>query len=173
MKAATNTMEKKVDELLAVLDEDIRYIHDSLLQLNELRSSVIKRDDAALNRLLGTAGAKAASYALNESKRQSLRKDLANALGCNIEQMTLTRLESALPIEKKTQVTNKKAELRMLVNELKKEHLATAVLLSECARFNNLLLRSIFVPGETGTVTYRANGAANRQMDGTFVNLRF
>lgn len=173
MKAAATTIENNVDELLAVLDEDIRHIHDSLLQLNELRSAVIKRDDAALNRLLGTARAKAGSYAANESKRQILRKDLANALGCNVEQMTLTRLESRLPIEKKAQIANKKAELRRLTDELKKEHLSTSILLSECARFNSLLLRSIFDLGKTRTVTYRANGAANRQMDGTFVNLRF
>jgi hypothetical protein len=87
--------------------------------------------------------------------------------------MTLTKLESRLPIEKKAQVAGKKVELRTLINELKKEHLSTSMLLSECARFNNLLLRSIFDLGKTGTVTYRANGAANRQMDGTFVNLRF
>ena len=173
MKAATTTIENKVDELLAVLDEDIRYIRDGLLQLNELRSSVIKRDDAALNRLLSTIRAKADSYAANESKRQALRKDLANALGCNVEQMTLTKLASRLPIEKKAQVAGKKVELRTLINDLKKEHLSTSMLLSECARFNSLLLRTIFDLGKTGTVTYRANGAANRQMDGTFVNLRF
>jgi hypothetical protein len=164
-------MENKVDKLLAVLDEDIRYIHDSLLQLNELRSSVVKRDDAALDRLLSTIRAKAGSYVVNESKRQSLRKDLADALGCNVEQMTLTMLESRLPIEKKAQVANKKAELRTLIGELKREHLATATLLSECARFNNLLLASIFDLGKTGTLTYRANGVTNRQMDKTLVNL--
>ncbi len=173
MKACANTIESKVDQLLGVLDEDIRYIHDGLLQLNELRSAVIKRDDAALNRLLSTIRAKADSYAANESNRQALRKDLANALGCNVEQMTLTKLASRLPIEKKAQVASKKVELKTLINELKKEHLSTSMLLSECARFNNLLLRSIFDLGKTGTVTYRANGAANRQMDGTFVNLRF
>jgi len=172
MKASANTIENKVDQLLSVLDEDIRYIHDSLLQLNELRSAVIKRDDAALYRLLGTARAKADFHAANESKRQTLRKDLANALDCNVEQMTLTKLENRLPIEKKSQVAGKKNELKTLINELKKEHLSTSILLSECARFNNLLLTSIFDLGKTGTVTYRANGAANRQMDGTFVNLR-
>ena len=164
-------MENKVDKLLAVLDEDIRYIHDSLLQLNELRSSVVKRDDAALDRLLSTIRAKAGSYVVNESKRQSLRKDLADALGCNVEQMTLTMLESRLPIEKKAQVANKKAELRALISELKKEHLATAMLLSECARFNSMLLRNIFDLGKTGTVTYRANGATTRQTAKTLVNL--
>jgi len=173
MKAAATTIENKVDELLAVLDEDIRYIHDGLLQLNELRSAVIKRDDAALHRLLGTARVKADFHAANESNRQTLRKELANALDCNVEQMTLTKLENHLPIEKKSQVASKKNELKALINELKKEHLSTSILLSECARFNNLLLRSIFDLGKTGTLTYRANGAANRQMDGTFVNLRF
>jgi len=173
MKASASTIESKVEQLLAVLEEDIRHIKDSLLQLNDLRSLVIKRDDASLSRLLATISAKASCYAANESLCQSLRKDLANALGWDVEQVTLSRLEGALPDEKKTQVANKKKELRTLIDQLRKEHLATAMLLSECARFNNLLLRSIFDLSKTGTVTYRANGATNRQTDKTLVNVRF
>jgi len=47
------------------------------------------------------------------------------------------------------------------------------MLLSECARFNSLLFRSIFDLAKTGTLTYRANGAATWQTDQTLVNLHF
>jgi flagellar biosynthesis/type III secretory pathway chaperone len=173
MKMVAAVMEDKVDELLTVLDKDIQHIQDSLHQLNELRGLVIKRDDAALAKLLGTIRAKADSYAANESKRQLIRKDLANALGLAVEQMTLSRLETALSNGRKAQVANKKAELQSLINKLRQEHLSTAMLLSECARFNNLLLRSIFDLGQTRTLTYRANGATKWQTDKTFVNLHF
>ncbi len=171
METATDGINNKVDALLTVLDNDIQHIHDSLYQLNELRGLVIKRDDVALARLLGTIRARADTYAKNESKRQSVRKDLANALGWTVEQTTLSRLETALPAGTKAQVASKKAELQSLINKLKKEHLSTAMLLSECARFNSLLLRGVFGLGRTGTLTYRANGAAKRQTDASFVNL--
>jgi len=173
MKATAIEIEDKVDELLTFLDEDSRHIQESLLKLNELRSLVIKRDTAALGRLLESIQAESDSYRSHELKRQSIRKDLANALGCNLEQMTLSRLEANLPKEKKEQVILRKTKLKSLINELKKEHLSTTLLLSECARFNNMLLKSIFDLGKTDVVYYDSNGATRRQTDTAFVNLQF
>ena len=173
MKATAIEIEDKVDELLAVLDKDSRYIQESLLKLNELRSLVVKRDDAALGKLLESIQTESDSYRSHELKRQSIRKDLANALGCNLKQMTLSTLEASLPKEKKAQVTQRKTELKSLIKELRKEHLSTTLLLSGCARFNNLLLKSIFDLGKTEVVYYDSNGTTRRQTDTAFVNLQF
>jgi len=173
MKSTATEIENKVDELLACLDIDSQHIQESLSELNRLRSLVIKRDDAALGKLLEIIQAKSDSYRSHELKRQTIRKELANALGCNTEQITLSSLEASLPKEKKAQVTKKKAKLMLLIKELKKEYISTALLLSECARFNNLLLKSIFNLGKTGTVYYNSNGATKRQIDMAFVNMQF
>lgn len=180
MKSTATEIEDKVDELLACLDKDSRHIQESLLQLNKLRSLVIKRDDAGLGTLLKIIQTESDSYRNHESKRQTIRKELANAFGCNIKQMTLSALEvhlgtpsgASLPKGKKAQVTKKKAELMSLIKELKKEYLSTTLLLSECTRFNNLLLKSIFDLGKTGTVYYNSNGATKQQTDMAFVNLQ-
>lgn len=172
MKSTATEIEDKVDELLACLDKDSRHIQESLLQLNKLRSLVIKRDDAGLDTLLKIIQTESDSYRNHESKRQTIRKELANAFGCNIKQMTLSALEASLPKGKKAQVTKKKAKLMSLIEELKKEYLSTTLLLSECTRFNNLLLKSIFNLGKTGTVYYNSNGATKQQTDMTFVNLQ-
>ena len=173
MKATAIEIEDKVDELLAALDKDSRHIQENLLKLNELRSLVVKRDDAALSRLLESIQADSDSYRSHELKRQSIQKDLADALGCNLEQMTLSALEASLPEEKKAQVTRMKAKLKSLITELRKEYLSTTLLLSECTRFNNLLLKSIFDLGKSDVVYYNSNGATNRQNDTAFVNLQF
>jgi len=173
MKAKAIAIEDKVDELLDCLDKDSRHIEQSLSQLNEIRRLVIKRDESALGRLLENIQAESDSYKKHELKRQSIRKELAHALDCNFEQMTLSALETSLPEAKKAQVTQRKAKLKLLIEELKKEHLSTALLLSECARFNNLLLKSIFDLGKIGVVYYNSNGAARRQTDMAFVNLQF
>lgn len=173
MKATPTTIEDKVDELLDCLDKDSRHIEQSLSQLNELRRLVIKRDESALSRLLENIQTESDSYKSHELKRQSIRKELAHDLDCSFEQITLSSLESTLPEAKKAQVTQIKAKLKLLIEELKKEHLSTALLLSECARFNNLLLKSIFDLGKIGVVYYNSNGAARRQTDMAFVNLQF
>ncbi|MHC4244418.1 MAG: hypothetical protein ACYSU4_18585, partial [Planctomycetota bacterium] len=139
MKSTATEIENKVDKLLTYLDKDSQHIQESLSQLNKLRSYVIKRDDSGLGNLLKIIQAETSSYRNHESKRQTIRKELANALGCNTEQITLSTLEACLPKGKKDQITKTKAKLMSLIKELKKEHLSTILLLSECARFNNLL----------------------------------
>jgi len=163
----------KIDELLVVLDKDIEHMQESLSRLSELRSLIVKHDDASLGGLLESIQAESDSYAANELKRLSIRKELAIAFDCNLEQMTLSRLEAALPEERKAQVTGRKAKLRSLTEELKKEHLGIALLLAECARFNNLLLKSIFDVEKTGVVYYSSNGSTSQQTDTAFVNLQF
>ncbi|MHC4622297.1 MAG: flagellar export chaperone FlgN [Planctomycetota bacterium] len=173
MNATARSIEDKVDELLVILDEDIQHIQKSLLQLNELRSMVIKRDDVGLGELLERIRPASEERAAGELKRRSIREELAAEMGCPPEQVTLSRLETVLPREKRAEVAQRKTQLKLLVAELKKEHLSTSLLLLECARFNRLLLRSILDFGRTDTLIYSSDGTASRQIDQTFVNLRF
>lgn len=161
-----------VDELLDVLDKDIRNIQQSLSWLNELRSLVIKRDEAVLSRLLQKIQAKADGYAANDLKRKSIRKDLADALECRVEQITLSELVAILPEEKKALVNDRRIKLKALIEQLKKEHLSTVLLLSECVRFNSLLLRTIFDLGKTEMVMYSPSGATKQQTGRAFVSLQ-
>ena len=173
MKAATVEIEDKIDELLVVLNEDVQHIQDSLSRLNELRSLVIKRNDTDLGKLLESIQGESDSYRSHELKRESIRKELANALGCDLKQMTLSRLEVVVSEERKAQVATKKARLRALTRQLKKEHLSTAMLLSDCARFNSQLLSSVFNLGKVGIVCYDSKGSAKRGVTEAFVNLQF
>jgi hypothetical protein len=172
MKAMEIGIEDKVDALLVCLEKDIEHLQVSLAQLNELRRLVIKRDDIALGQLLERIQAEENQYRSQERNRQSTRKELATALGCDPEQMTLSTLEAKLPERRKKQVAQTKTKLRSLIEDFKKEHMSIALLLSECARFNNLLLRSIFDLGKAEVVCYNANGATKRQTDMALVNLQ-
>ena len=173
LQKAANLENDKIDELLTVLDKDIEHIQESLLRLDKLRSLLIKPNNESLDKLLESIRADSDSYIANETKRQSIRRELAVTLGCDVEQMTLSKLEAHLPEQKKDQIVEKKIKLRTLTDELTKEHLSTAMLLSDCARFNSLLLRTIFDFEKTGTVYYDSSGSAKRQSDAAFVNLKF
>jgi translation elongation factor EF-G len=168
----TIAIEEKVDDLLACLDKDVQRVQESLSQLTELRSLVIKRDDAALGKLLENIQAGSDRYRTQESQRQSIRMDLAAALGCKIERITLSSLEKNLSKTKREQVSRMQTRLKSLVQQLRKEYLSTVLLLSECSRLNNMLLKSIFNVGGTGDVYYNANGVSRRQTGLTFVNLQ-
>jgi flagellar biosynthesis/type III secretory pathway chaperone len=170
MKAITEDLHNEVDELLILLDLDVQHITKSLSQLNELRSLLIKRDDAALGRLLEHMQAESNSYKDHELRRQSLRKKLAQDLGCTAEQTTLSALEAVLPNEKRTQVNEKRTQLKSLIGELKKEYLRTMLLLSEFARLNNRILNGILRLGDRDALTYSSNGLTSRQTDTTFVS---
>ena len=165
-------IEDKVDELVVALDRDIEHIEESLLRLNELRSSVIKRDNVSLGKLLESIESESDSYKEQESCRRAIREELASALGCSLEEMTLSRLEAGLSGGKRAEVTERKDKLRSLIGELKKEYLRTVMLLSDCARFNRLLLKSVFDLGKIEIITYGSKGDAKRQRETAFVNMR-
>ena len=173
LQKATKLKNDKIDELLAVLDKDIEHIQDSLLRLDKLRSLLIKPNNGSLDKLLESIRADSDNYAANETKRQSIRRELSATFGCDVEQMTLSKLEADLEGQQKNQITEKRTKLNLLTEELKKEHLSTAMLLSDCARFNSLLLKTIFDFGKAGTVYYDSDGSAKRQSDAAFVNLQF
>ncbi|UCC22407.1 MAG: flagellar export chaperone FlgN [Planctomycetota bacterium] len=173
MTTTASEIGHKIDELLLCLDKDIEHVRESLSLLNELRRLVIKRDDASLGKLLESIQTESDVYKSQELKRQAIRRELAAALGCGPEKVTLSKLESVLTEQEKARVTQRKAKLKGLIKELKKEHLSTALLLSECARFNRLLLKSILNFGKTGTVYYDSNGSTKQQSDTAFVNLQF
>lgn len=164
--------EEKVDELLVCLEQDAQHVQESLSQLNELRRLVIKRDDVALGKLLENIHAGSNRYRTQESQRQSIRKDLAAVLGCDVGQLTLSVLEKSLSGAKTDQVSQMKTRLKSLIQELRKEYLSTVLLLSECSRLNDMLLRSIFDFGGTGDLYYNASGVTRRQTGVTFMNLQ-
>jgi hypothetical protein len=172
MKATVVQIEDKVDQLLICLDRDVQHMQESLQQLDEMRRLVIKRDEDALGKLLESIQGASDDYRNQELNRKSIRKELAESLGCDIELMTLSALESCAPETQKKQITQMKAKLRSLSAELKKEYLSTALLLSECARFNNMLLKGILGLGKTESVHYKSNGQTRRNIDTAFVNLQ-
>lgn len=173
MKITANRIEDKVDEFLNVLTRDVRRLQMTLSWLDEMRGFVIKHDDVALQKLLETIQSQAGSFNDNELKREFLRKELAILLDRDPGKITLSALELELFGEKKAQVTRMKAQLQALVEELKQEHLKTTMLLSDCSRFNRLLLENVFELGSTREITYSPSGFAERNSETGFVNMQF
>jgi hypothetical protein len=172
MKTIAFEIEDKVDELLNCLDKDIENLQKNLSNLDELRSLVIKHDDVALGQLLEKIRKESDSYKEHELHRQSIIAELARCFNCNINDVTLSKLEAFVPEIKKNQIIQSKTKLKTLTGKLKKENSKTALLLSECARFNKLLLKSVFNIGNNEAIFYNANGATKERNERAFVNLQ-
>ena len=137
-----------------------------------MRSFIIKRDEASLSKLLENIHLESNSYRSNESNRQSTIKELAKILDCEHSKITLSSLIEIMPESLKQQFIQSRQVLRQLVEELKVEYSGTAVLLSDCTRFNNLLLQSLFnLRNKSGTY-YTAKGTAGRDNSTGLVNIK-
>ena len=167
-------IENKVDKLLACLEVDIQQLKQNISFLNEMRSLIIKRDEIALGKLLQTVQDASEVYKDNETDRQSIRKEIADFLGCSVGQINLSKMEECLPETSKNKVIETRGNLRSLIEEFRNEYTSTVMLVSECSRFNKLLLKSIFDLSKTGTCSYDARGTT-RQHDGeaALMNVKF
>ncbi len=175
------TVENEVAALLEVLDADARHLESALTRLDLLRSSLIRRENAALERLLGEIHQQAEAYRAIEQTRQQLRRGLALDLGCTEGELTLSRLrkELAAPACSEAQrhlagaVADRQARLRSLAAQVKREHSLTALLLREAARFNQSLLRVFLGSAGRGCGTYTPTGAAHRDAGAALMSMQF
>lgn len=172
MKTLTLESEDILDQFMGVLDMDIQQLEKNIAVLDQLRCLVVKQDNDGLSQLLNKIQSEVKGHHENGLKRLALRKELAFSYGCDIEQLTLSRLETVLPGQKKLQVSQRKIKLQTLSARLKKEYENTQRLLSDCARFNRLLLKSIFNLGRSEATTYNAAGSTRRQMNAVFMDTR-
>jgi hypothetical protein len=163
----------KVDALLAVLDDDIRHAETSLSLLDTLRSLLIKRDDAGLERLLNELRHETEVHFTTERKRENLRRELAGAMGCRPPDVTLSALIRVLSGERRAALAERQERLKSLTAKLKREYTLTTVLVADCARFNRTLTRVFFGLDGKGMMTYSATGSARPQTGIAMVNLHY
>jgi hypothetical protein len=173
MNSMSSGIEELIEELLALLDTDAVRLEMTLSTLNKLRAGVIKRDEAGLEQLLETLKSQQDDRDAIENKRSKLRHIAAVAFGCADEEVNLSRIMEHVPPLSRQKVAQRQQTLARLVEKLKTEYTATAVLLNECSRFNRMLLDSIFGSRSKGVATYNASGQMKRPNGSGFVAMQF
>jgi len=164
-------LQKKVDRLLSVLDKDIEHLRQGQMYLNELRSFVIKRDSSSMEGLLETIRSAADSFVVNETRRENIRRELAEELGCKTSEVNLSLLERYLAEEKRAQLKERREQLAELTKQFRQEYSKTALLLSECTRLNRMLLDVLFGNCPGTVFLYNQDGTMTRQGDASFMNV--
>lgn len=164
-------IEQLVDDLLLILDADIRQVSLTLNRLDELRGSVIKRDEEGLKSLLHVIQEEGSVYGQVELRREEIRGELANIAGCSFSEMNLSYLSCYLSCGRVEEIRSKQAELQDLTRRLKCEHLGTEMLLKECMNLNKKMLKGIFSNGSE-TTTYNSRGRTSWEVQQGLVNFK-
>lgn len=147
------------DELLAVLDAEVALLGKRCEQLDLLAEAVAQRDDATLETLLDEIEIAQKLQEQLDRKVHAVRAALANHYGVPVEQMRLSRLVRWLSGHRKGAVDYRRQQVLLLAEDLKQKNFEAAVVLSECARLNRMLLQCLF-PKDQGVTTYGSDGSA-------------
>jgi hypothetical protein len=156
-------------ELNEVLDQEQQRVALTLIQLDALRSALIRRDETGLHELLTRIQAQQGEFSLLDQRRQQVRQQLAERIECDPDQLNLTRLIRALPAEQSDALRQRQQQLYMQIRQLKTEHHLTGLLLAECTRLNRALLRALL--GGIGD-SYNALGRSSWQVQDRLVSTR-
>ena len=157
-------------ELMTVLDEEIGLLDRRCTQLADLAEATRLRDNDALEVLLEQVEQTLEDQDATDLKLQALRNALAEALGRPVSQMRLSELIKQLPGRIAAEISYRREQILLLSERLKDQHVRTALVVSECARINRLLLESFF-PEERRVTTYSSTGTSSWGLDTGLVDV--
>ncbi len=145
------------EEVIAFLDRQSDHLQVLLALLDGLRESLIRRDLPAMQEMQAQLGQEGQRRAELDRSRQALQETLAESLGCAGEAVCLSLAGSRADADLREKIEVRRQALRGQVARLRQQHLATELLVRECARMNRRLLEAVMGTGEK-TETYDARG---------------
>ncbi|MCF7972293.1 MAG: hypothetical protein K9N55_00600 [Phycisphaerae bacterium] len=166
-------IERWVLDLLIVLKQESEAMTQVETWLSQLRESVIQRNESCLDGLLKEIQARRGLMPELEARRQGIRLALTTVLDLPFEQVTLTKLESLLTGELQHQVSCMKTQLQSQTRMLRAQHQGAVMFLMDCARFNRLLLNSVFDKSHQSMTTYTHRGNPEHTRSSALVNMQF
>ena len=150
-------IEPVVEELIIVLDNETELLEVKRSQLADLSEMLMRTDNEAVEALLEQIEQTEEAQTLLARRLQTLRKTLADAFGCNMEEFNLSWLISRLPHEQSLALRHRRQQVGGKVREFHKQHMQTTILLTECSRITGMMLDSLTPSGSV--VTYDAEGS--------------
>jgi hypothetical protein len=150
-------LEQRVDELRAVLQEQSDALGRRSQQLAELSECVRSSDNDRMESLLVRMDEAQALQAAADDRLEAARRRLAEALGRPPGQVRVADLLVGLPAASAAGLAGLRSRIVDQVQRLRRQHLQAAVLLSESARINRLLLRCL-LPHRPAVTLYDRGG---------------
>jgi len=170
MKMTENT-QHLIEELFDSLDEEIILLKRRIDLLKKLSPSMAGRDEHATEKVLDEIELTQVDQEQADRTLSNVRGLLADALGLDKNELKLSRLMEMLPPINCEPIRRRRKEIIELAEVLRMENLKAAVVLSECAHLNHLLMQSI-MPRTSQVTTYGAGGTESWQSGASLVDAK-
>ena len=161
-----------VDELIAVLDEQISMLELRQSQLETLTDAIAERCEEALGRLLNEIEQTQRYQETADVKLRAIRRTLGEFYHCDAEKIKLSILAQHMDQSDRLAVEYRRQQIILLIGTLRGKHAQAVAQLVESARVNNMMLESLFPSNETVT-TYDAFGAESWKSGAALVDSEF
>lgn len=148
---------QQIDELLVYLDCQALALERVLAFLDEFRRALIRRDTGALERMREQLDEEGRIGSEMETRRRHLMEQFAAAMGCRVEQVCLSEICRRCEPMQQVPLRERQERLKELTARLRQQHLATELLVRECARLNRRLLE-VLTGQPAGGGLYDAHG---------------
>jgi hypothetical protein len=152
-------MQGPIGQMLGILDEEISLLALRRDQLEQLSRTILDRDDTAMERLLDEIEQAQQAQASADARLDAARAALAAELDVPAGELKLSGLVRRLPPHLALAVDYRRRQIIDLAQAVRRKNLEAAIILSECARINHLLMQSLF-PAERSVTTYRQGGSS-------------
>ena len=163
------SMDGLIGELESVLDEEILLLEQKRRQLEDMGGAILDRDDDSLGRSLEEAEQTTQRQQAADLRLQALRNTFAEVLNLPAKQVRLSDIAETVDQAQRQTIEYRRQQIILLAEEVQKKHLETALLLSECARINQLMLESLF-PQHQEASTYRPDGRELSDTDASLLD---
>lgn len=161
-----------VDELIAVLDEQISMLELRQSQLETLTDAITERCEETLSRLLNEIEQTQRYQETADVKLRAIRQTLGEFYHCDTEKIKLSMLAQYMDQSDRLAVEYRRQQIILLTGKLRRKHTQAVAQLVESARVNNMMLESLFPSSETVT-TYDASGTESWKSGTALVDSEF
>ena len=158
MISMTPNMAQLISAFAAGMDEEIELLELKGKHLEALSEAILGRDDESLSVLLGQMEQAQQLQTATDERLSAIRLEIANVQAWPVEMVTATRLASQLSGQARSMIEDSRRRIVELAEQVRKQHLETALLLAECARINRMLLEGLFGQQSQPLKTYSRDG---------------
>ncbi|MBL7133818.1 MAG: hypothetical protein ISS78_06950 [Phycisphaerae bacterium] len=159
-----------IDELLKTLDQEIDLLDLRCVQLAALSRASIERDDETMESLLRDIETTQQRQDSTDRELNSIRRMLADLLALPRAEMRLAMLVEVLDGPQRTAVAGRRQAIVTLMEQLKRQHMDTALVVAESARINRMLLESL-CPQSRQVTTYGVRGERSWRPESPLVDV--
>ena len=151
---------KDLEGIFQYLDQQLARIDRMHQLLNQFRAGLIRKNPDELMQLQQQFQQEELIRNQLERELENRKRQLAGWIQCVPSEVTLTKLRSCVDPETAYQIQQKQALVKERIESFQREHLATEMLMRECARMNRRLLE-IILGRKQNSSTYDAHGKTN------------